>query len=159
MREINLTACRLLGMNGRTCWSGRSSVCWRRRIAGAFSSTCGSAATAPTGGDRAQLATRDGRGRADPAILPRPCERGAVQFRTALIDLRGRLRLERERLDTRMEVTQLRHDEQIARHDKEAKDRWLAVLSHELRTPLTPVVFAITNLMRLRNLPTRRGGC
>jgi signal transduction histidine kinase len=76
-----------------------------------------------------------------------------LHFSTAIIDLRERLRLELERLESRLEVAQVRNEEQLARRDKEAKDHWLAVLSHELRTPLTPVVFAISNLLRLPDLP------
>ena len=79
-------------------------------------------------------------------------DRGSVRYPTAFIDLRDRLRLERDRLDAQMELAQSRYAEQQARRDSEAKDRWLAVLSHELRTPLTPVVFGINNLMHLREL-------
>jgi signal transduction histidine kinase len=78
---------------------------------------------------------------------------GGVHFRTAIIDLRDRLRVEHERLASQLEVERLKSEEQLAHREKEAKDRWLAVVSHELRTPLTPVLFAISNLTRVTALP------
>jgi PAS domain S-box-containing protein len=78
---------------------------------------------------------------------------GSVTFRTVILDLRERLRLEQERLVAELESERLRTDEQIARRSNEAKDRFLAVLSHELRTPLTPILFALARLSKLQALP------
>jgi PAS domain S-box-containing protein len=154
VREINLSGCRLLGVNRanllerplvslvaaedrrdfldhlRKCRNGSERLDTELRL------TTRAGEIVPT--QFSSQAVRSG---------------GDVHFRTAIIDLRERVRLEHERLASRLEVAQARHEEQIARRDQAAKDRWLAVLSHELRTPLTPLIFAVTNLMRLPDLP------
>jgi PAS domain S-box-containing protein len=154
VREINLTGCRLLGVN-------RAYLLERPLIGMVIAEDrrgfLDHLRRCRNGTDRVEselrLATRMGE------TVPTQFSSQAVRagqelhFRTAIIDLRERLRLELERLESRLEVAQVRHEEQLARRDKEAKDHWLAVLSHELRTPLTPVVFAISNLLRLPDLP------
>jgi PAS domain S-box-containing protein len=70
----------------------------------------------------------------------------ALAFRTVLVDLRERVRLEEKRRLAEQE-------EQRLRASSEAKDRFLAMLSHELRTPLTPALFAAAHLLDLRDMP------
>jgi PAS domain S-box-containing protein len=69
----------------------------------------------------------------------------AVAYRTVLIDLRERERLEEER-------ARVQQEEERARAVSEAKDRFIAMLSHELRTPLTPALFASARLLELDGL-------
>lgn len=152
--EANLTACRLLGRE-RSHVVGHPLVAWAvaedRRACVDHFRRC----RVENDAVETELRLTSRTGEVLPVLLSSQTARsdGVVHFRTAIIDLRDRLRVEHERLASQLEVERLKSEEQLAHREKEAKDRWLAVVSHELRTPLTPVLFAISNLTRVTALP------
>ena len=73
----------------------------------------------------------------------------AVEYRTAIVDLRVLRAAEEARAQAERERARLMHEDARLRDAIAAKDEFLAVLSHELRTPLTPIL-AIASAMRTR---------
>src|SRR3954469_8112424 len=63
-----------------------------------------------------------------------------------------------DRVAARVERTELRDAERVAREESAAKDQFIASLSHELRTPLTPVLAAVSSFTARASahVPTRQ---
>lgn len=74
-------------------------------------------------------------------------------FQTVLIDLTERQRLEEARMGAERERQAREADGRVALARADAKDQFIAVVSHELRTPLTPVLLAARDLARRTDLP------
>src|SRR5438552_4449232 len=80
-----------------------------------------------------------------------------ASFRTVLIDLSERRRVEEERFRAERERQRISHEDEAVRAASEAKDRFLAMLSHELRAPLTSLVFTIGAIRERGDLPSSLG--
>jgi signal transduction histidine kinase len=77
----------------------------------------------------------------------------AVEYRTAIVDLRMLRAAEEARAHAERERTRLVREDERLRDAMQAKDEFLAVLSHELRTPLTPVLAVASALQGRADVP------
>ena len=77
----------------------------------------------------------------------------AVEYRTAIVDLRMVRAAEEARAHADRERTRLVREDERLRDAMQAKDEFLAVLSHELRTPLTPVLAVASALQGRADVP------